>query len=46
MVSTIKKRITKQRSLKHFNGFKPIVEYFDKISPDIKKLPKFKNNAR
>ena len=42
MAKTIKNRIKRQRSLKQFRDFKPIAEYFDKTSPEIKKLPRFR----
>ncbi len=42
MAKTKSNDIIRQRSLKNFRDFKPFVKYFDKISTDIKKLPKFK----
>lgn len=40
MAKTISDDIKWQRSLRHFEDFKPIADYFDKISPEIKKLPR------
>jgi len=46
MAKTKSKDIKKQRSLKNFRDFKPFVKYYDKISTDIKKLPKFEEEEK